>query len=211
MDAETPETEDLIERARRGDGSAREELLTRHRSRLRQMVVVHLSSSLTARVDPSDIVQEALAEAHRTLGTYLEARPVLLYPWLRRLAWEYLIQAHRHHLGAERRNPKREYSLDLELPDQSAWRLTDELIDSGTSPSRHLLRDELRAHVRTVLDALSAADRQVLVLRFLEHLSTADTAAVLGLSVAAVKSRQLRALARFRDILQASQADEESS
>ena len=88
MLAETPDTAQLIEQATRGDGQARHDLLVRHQSRLRQMVVVRMDRQLAARVDPSDVVQDALAEAHRTMGDYLRSRPLPFYPWLRRLAWE---------------------------------------------------------------------------------------------------------------------------
>jgi RNA polymerase sigma-70 factor (ECF subfamily) len=51
------------------------------------------------------------------------------------------------------------------------------------------------------LARLSERDREVLVLRYLEHLSTREIAAVLGLAEAGVKTRQLRALQRLRDLL----------
>jgi RNA polymerase sigma-70 factor (ECF subfamily) len=76
MHTETPETEELIERAGRGDDPARQALLARHRARLRRMVGVRIDPALAARVDPSDVVQEALAEAHRTLDAYLRDRPL---------------------------------------------------------------------------------------------------------------------------------------
>jgi RNA polymerase sigma-70 factor (ECF subfamily) len=71
MLAETPDTAQLIEQARRGDGQARHDLLVRHRARLRQMVMVRMDRQLAARLDPSDVVQDALAEAHRTVDDYL--------------------------------------------------------------------------------------------------------------------------------------------
>lgn len=201
MHAESPETELLIERARRGDEGARHALLTRHRSRLRQMISVRMDSRLAARVDPSDVIQDALAEAHRTMNEYLERRPLPLYPWLRRLAWERLVQLQRHHVGAGKRNLLREEGEDLALPDRSAVDLANRLVASGTSPSRHLLREEMRDRVRAALDGLSPRDREVIVLRFLEQLSTTEAAAVLEISAGAVKSRLMRALARFRDFL----------
>ena len=57
------DTDQLLNRASAGDPSATQELLDRYRSRLRGMVAVHLDQRISARVDPSDVVQEALAEA----------------------------------------------------------------------------------------------------------------------------------------------------
>ena len=201
MIAETPDTAQLIEQATRGDGQARQDLLVRHQSRLRQMVAVHMDRQLAARVAPSDVVQDALAEAQRTMDDYLRRRPLPFYPWLRRLAWERLIQLHRQHVEAGKRSLLRERGLDLGLPDQSAMMLVNRLIASGTSPSRNAIRDETRDRVRAALDELTPRDREVLVLRFLEQLSTAETAAALGIGEGAVKSRLMRAVARVRDFL----------
>jgi RNA polymerase sigma-70 factor (ECF subfamily) len=201
MIAETPDTAELIEQATRGDGQARQDLLVRHQSRLRQMVAVRMDRQLAARVAPSDVVQDALAEAQRTMDDYLRRRPLPFYPWLRRLAWERLIQLHRQHVEAGRRSLLRERGLDLGLPDQSAIMLVNRLIASGTSPSRNAIRDETRDRVRAALDELTPRDREVLVLRFLEQLSTAETAAALGIGEGAVKSRLMRAVARVRDFL----------
>ena len=61
MTRHEPDTERLLEAAHSGDRSARGRLLERHRARLRRMVAVRLDRRLAARVDPSDVVQEALA------------------------------------------------------------------------------------------------------------------------------------------------------
>ncbi len=58
-----PDTEELLNRAGRGEESARQDLLARHRARLRQMVALRIDRRMAARVDPSDVVQDALADA----------------------------------------------------------------------------------------------------------------------------------------------------
>jgi RNA polymerase sigma-70 factor (ECF subfamily) len=194
-----PDTQMLIERACGGDRPAREQLLTRHRDRLKRMVLVRLDRRLAARVDPSDVVQEALVDAAGQLSDYLREQPVPFYPWLRRLAWEHLVRLHQRHLHASKRSVRREEHW--RLPDQSAMELAKQLLGSGTSPSRHLLREELRHRVRAALDELSDRDREMLVLRYLEGLSIRETAAVLGIREGAVKVRHLRALERLRCVL----------
>ena len=76
---------------------------------------------------------------------------------------------------------------------------------TSTSPSQRLLRKEVQHRMRAALDRLPVRDREVLELRHLEQLSVAETAAALGLSQAAVKTRHLRALERLRDLLGNSQ------
>jgi RNA polymerase sigma-70 factor (ECF subfamily) len=199
MEPADAEVEDLLRRAGHDDGAACQQLLARHRARLRQMVAVRLDRRLAARVDPSDVVQEALADAARKLPDYLRQRPLPFYPWLRRLAWERLIKLHQRHIYAGRRSVTREEAAAL--PDESALELAQRLAAPGTSPSNQVLRRELHARVRDALARLAERDREVLVLRYLEQLSTAETAAVLGVTPGAVKVRHLRALERLRGLL----------
>jgi RNA polymerase sigma-70 factor (ECF subfamily) len=195
------ETEELIERAASGDDAARQQLLARHRDRLKRMVAVHLDRRLAARVDPSDIVQEALLVAHRDLSDYLRHRPLPIYPWLRQLAWERLLKWHRAHIAAQKRSVGREEPRDVPLPEESAMQLAHRLIAAGTSPSRRLMRDELRQRVRAALEVAFPRDREVLVMRHLEEMSAVEIAATLGITERAVKARHTRALERLRSLL----------
>jgi RNA polymerase sigma-70 factor (ECF subfamily) len=201
MDLHEPDPDHWLDRASQGDSLARQHLLGRHRARLRKMVAIHLDRRLAARVDPSDVVQEALADAAQGLSDYLRQRPLPFYPWLRQLAWDRLVELHRRHVQAVKRSVRREEPDALLLPDESVNQLAGRLVDSGASPSEHVLREELRGRVRTALTMLPHGDRQVLVLRHLEQLSTADGAAVLGIGQGAFKSRHLRALQRLRALL----------
>jgi RNA polymerase sigma-70 factor (ECF subfamily) len=201
MTAPEPDTEQLIERVAQGDAAARQQLLTRHRAQLRKMVAVRLDRRVAARVDPSDVVQEALADAARKLSAYVRDRPLPFYPWLRRLAWERLVKVHRRHLRTRRRSTAQEEPGLLNLPDESVAELAQRLVSSASSPSRQLLRAEMRQRVLDALAALSERDREVLVLRYLEQLSTRETAEVLEISEGAVKVRHLRALERIRRLL----------
>jgi RNA polymerase sigma-70 factor (ECF subfamily) len=196
----TADTEHLLERAAAGDGTAREQLLQRHRRRLGRMVAVRFDPRLAARVDPSDVVQETLAEAAANLDRYLRERPLPFYPWLRQLAQRRLIELHRRHVQARRRSVTREVGLPA-LPDHSAQALADRLFARTSSPSAGLRRQERRDRVRAALAALPEPDREVLVLRILEALPTRETAAVLGISEVAVRSRQVRALDRLKGLL----------
>src|SRR5947207_13376789 len=125
------DTEQLLERAASGDRAAVGPLLERHRDRLRRMVAVRLDRRLAARADPSEVVQEALAEAGRRLPDYLKERPLPFYPWLRQLAAERLRELGRRHLKAGRRSVGRE---ETALPDHSADQLAERLFAKGSAP-----------------------------------------------------------------------------
>jgi RNA polymerase sigma-70 factor (ECF subfamily) len=206
----SPDTAELLDLAQKGESGARQQLLERHQARLRKMVSVHLNRKVAARVDPSDVVQETLAEADRQLEGYLRDRPLPFYPWLRRIARERLVKLHRRHLSAKKRSAHREEPGVLDLPEESVFELASKLVAPGSAPSKHLLREELRQRVQQALAQLRDTDREVLVLRYLEQLSTRETAAVLGISEGAVKVRHLRALERLRQHLSADLEDQES-
>jgi len=162
------------------------------------MVALRIDRRIAPRVDPSDVVQEALADAAQSLSDYLRDRPLPFYPWLRQVTWERLLQLHRWHLLAKRRSVTREQIQIFDVTDGSGAVLAERLVNSGSSPSARLLAAELRERVRAALEALEPHDREVLVLRYLEQLATKEVAAVLGITEAAVKTRHRRALERLR-------------
>jgi RNA polymerase sigma-70 factor (ECF subfamily) len=205
-----PDTDQLLQRVGAGDAAARELLLDRHRLRLRQMIALRLDRRLWARVDPSDIVQETLAEADQKLLDFARRRPLAFYPWLRRLAWERLILMHRQHVRAQRRSVNREELQAPPLPDESAVELAERLAARDSSPSARLRRDEECSRLRRALARLRNSEREILVLRYLEDLSTKEAAEVLSVTEATVKMRQLRALRRLRELLGDDLAEETS-
>src|SRR5262249_1582885 len=175
----TADSDDLLQRAGQGDAQARDELFAQHRERLRRMIAVRLNRRLAARLDPSDLVQDVLVEAHRRLAGYLRERPLPFYAWLRQIAWQRVTDIHRKHLLAQRRSVRREAAPAL--PDESVAELADLLVSSHSTPSKQLMREELRARVRTALLELGERDREVLVMRHLEEMPMAEIAAVLGI------------------------------
>jgi RNA polymerase sigma-70 factor (ECF subfamily) len=161
------------------------------------MVGVHLDRRLLPRVDPSDVVQDALAEACKQLPDYVRDRPVAFYPWLRRFAWECLVSLREKHVLAGRRTVAREAFSVTSLSEHSAEQLVDRLATSSQSPERRLMEAELKAQIRDALAKLSEQDREILVLRNLEMLSSGEIASMLGISEAAVRTRLTRALDRL--------------
>jgi RNA polymerase sigma-70 factor (ECF subfamily) len=198
MTALHPDTDLLLRRAEQGDPAARDDLLCRHRHRLRTLVELRLDRRLATRIDPSDVVQESLAEAARKLPTYLRLRPLPFYPWLRQLALERVARLYREHVRVGKRSVLREEGPLGAVPDESAVELIDRVRRSGSSVDSRLRREELRAGLGAALARLSEPDREVLILRHVEQLDTRDTAAILGVSESAAKMRHLRALDRLR-------------
>ena len=139
-----PDTEDLLRLVGEGDRTARNRLLLRHQARLRSLVALRMDRRLAARLDPSDVVQESLAEADRRLEDYLRRRPMPFYPWLRQLALERLVDEHRRHVRSLKRSVRREEARLSFLPDESAQELADRLVARGSNPSARLRREAER-------------------------------------------------------------------
>jgi RNA polymerase sigma-70 factor, ECF subfamily len=198
---ESNETQVLLRDAGAGDGDAVNRLLERHRAALSRMVQLRLDRAVGARVDASDVVQEVLWEASRRLGDYLRDGKVPFHLWLRELAKDHLIDAHRRHRKAQRRSVDREQPLAAEFADRSSLDLAAQLRDSELTPATAAIRKELEARFLAALDQLDEEDAEIILMRHYEHLSNSETAQVLGLSPPAAGMRHLRAIRRLRAIL----------
>ena len=201
MSERKPGTQQLLRRAKEGDQAAGEQLLDLHRESLRRMIAVRMDRRMSARVDPSDVVQDALAEASRRFEEYLRSDDQQFVPWLRRIAWEKLVQLHRYHIGAQRRTVEREVVPERQLGDRSAARLSRYLVSNVLTPSAAVARKERRASVRAAIDQLDDAYREVMVLRHLEQLSFPEVAEALDISRIAAQSRYRRALEKLHHLL----------
>jgi RNA polymerase sigma-70 factor (ECF subfamily) len=192
----------LLERIRAGDRDALNEFFARHRDRLCRMVDMRLDRRVQARIDASDVVQEAFLEATIRLEEYLHEPRLPLFLWLRLVVGERLTKLHRHHLGAQMRDAGREVSLYRgALPAASSAALAAQLLGKHTSPTQAAVRAERILRLQEAVNALDPLDREIVSLRQFEELSAAETAQVLGIQEAAAAKRYIRALKRLKDIL----------
>ena len=195
------DSEELVDRAARGDRAAVEQLVDAYRDRLRRMITVRMDPRLAARVDPSDVIQDTLVQASQRLDDYLQRRPLPFYPWLRQIAWECLVDLYHRHVTTKKRTVDRERPLGMRLSDRSTMDLGRLIARNVKSPSEALVQKEMQARLREALERLDEKDRDVLVMRHLEQLSIGEIAAVLEVSPGAVKMRRLRAIERLRKLL----------
>ena len=192
----------LLDRVRQGDGDAINGLLERHRETIKRMIDRRMDRGVQRRVDASDIVQDVMIEANRRLGDYL-ANPTMPFQlWLRHMARDRLIDAHRRHRVAATRSVDREVPLVVpDSGDQSQADLGGQITDRDLTPAAAATWHELERRFATAVDTLEESDRQIVLLRHFEHLSTAEAAEVLGLSKPAAGMRYLRAMRRLRVLL----------
>jgi RNA polymerase sigma-70 factor (ECF subfamily) len=201
---DSAETQRLLERVRAGDHGAFELLLARHRPYLQQVIQARLDPQIQKRVDASDVVQETQLVVARRIETYLEQRPMPFRLWLRKTAHERLLDLRRRHIGAARRDVKRE----VPLPDQTSFQVAQQLLGTSTTPSRQLFNEEAVSRIQQGIAKLSDPDREILLMRTLEQLSYEEIGTVLDIDATAARQRHGRALLRLHQALDADSAAE---
>jgi RNA polymerase sigma-70 factor (ECF subfamily) len=197
-----PQTQELLDQARQGEPAAVNRLLDAHRAALRRAVDLRLDPALAGRVDASDIVQDVLLEASQRLSDYLRKPGMPFQLWLRHIARDHIIDAHRRHRVAQRRSLDREQPIvPAILADHSSIELAARFFDQELTPASAAMQHELQQRLRAALTALDEDQREVICMRHFEQLSNQDVAAALGLTEAAASMRYLRALRRLRSLL----------
>jgi RNA polymerase sigma-70 factor, ECF subfamily len=198
----SPGIEDLERRLRTGDTQALAELFSRERERLWRVVQFRLAEPLRGRLGPDDVLQEAFLAASQRLKHYAESPATSPFIWLRMIVNQTLIDLHRQHLGAQRRDAAREVSLDRSPYAQAtSASVAIQLVGVFTSPSRAAGRADVLGLVQAAIEQMDPIDREVLALRHFEELTNSEVAEALGIEQKAASIRYIRALRRLKEIL----------
>jgi RNA polymerase sigma-70 factor (ECF subfamily) len=182
----------LVERLRRGEGSAFEELLRQHGGRALAVARRLLGNEEDAR----DAVQDAFLSVFRAIDRF--DGHAALGTWLHRI----VVNACLTRLRSRRRHPERPIE-DL-LPTFLEDGHQAHPARSWHDPHSSLAHQELRELVRSRIDQLPEDYRNVLLLRDIEELDTQETADLLGITPGAVKTRLHRARQALRTLLEPS-------
>jgi RNA polymerase sigma-70 factor (ECF subfamily) len=203
---DAPEAALLLSRAAGGDMDAWGALLAHHQERLLAAVSFRLDPRLRGRIDWADVLQEAFIAATARRAEFFCQATQSLFLWLRWMVGNTLLELHRHHLGAQMRDARREMHTDC-LPDgpgrddDTRAALVERMTGGATGPVTAAARAEVNARLNEALGHMDPVDREVLALRHYEQLTSAETAQVLGIQERAAAKRYTRALERLREIL----------
>jgi RNA polymerase sigma-70 factor (ECF subfamily) len=178
----------LVERARAGDEGAFSELVERYERK-----IFRLAKNITQNdEDAEDVLQETFLKAYEHLGEFQGHSK--FYTWIVRIAVNESL------MKLRKRKTDRTVSLDESI-DTGEEMVVREVAVWENTPEQRYSQDELREILDKAIDSLRPAFRTVFVLRDVEELSTEETAAMLNLSIPAVKSRLLRARLQLRERL----------
>jgi RNA polymerase sigma-70 factor (ECF subfamily) len=175
------------------------------RDYLRLLARVGLDPRLQSKLDPSDIVQQTLLEAHKDFAAFRGQGPEALRAWLRQVLARNLANALRD-FRREKRDVAREQALDRWAAESSA-RVEAWLAADSSSPSAGMERQEEAARLAAALEKLPEAQREVVALRHLHGWSLCDIARHLGRSRPAVAGLLHRGLVQLRGELQGTFGD----
>ena len=202
MSSDEASASQLIQRCRRGDPAARDELFARYRNYLRFLSQGQLGRHLRAKCDPSDLVQQTLLEAYRDFPRFTGGTEAELLGWLRQILAHNLCNEARR-FAAKQRAARREVSLEEVRAglDGSSAALGRCLAADQSSPSQSAARRQNAAYLADRLARLPPDYQTVIVLRIFEGLSAEETAARMGRSPGAVRMLQMRALTALREEL----------
>lgn len=191
----------LMALAANGDSNAFEQLVLLHSDRLRKMIAARMDQRLTRCMEMSDVAQEVHIEISKRLPEFLCNSNMPYFVWVRLLAKQKLAELVRRHILTQARDIRREQPLQKSLTDSSNV-LTGYFCDRIASPSSIFRKAELRELLVRAIDSLPETDREILLLRHVEQLTTVEAAAELGICENSCRQRHLRALKRMKDLLQ---------
>jgi len=180
-------TAELAARAAHGDGAAFEALMRRYN----RMLFRTARAILRDDADAEDALQEAYIQAYRSLGSF--RGDAQLSTWLARIVANEALQRLRKHARRAEIVPLQP-AADAELEQVSDT-------ERDRAPEVGAARAEMRRLLETQIDALPDAYRAVFMLRSVEELSVEETAAVLELAPATVRTRLFRARSMLREAL----------
>lgn len=176
---------DLVRRARAGDSTAWEEIVTAFSRR-----IFNLAYRFTSSVDAAeDLTQDVFIRIYKTLDQY-DAKQGDLANWLMRLARNLIIDDYRH----RQRNPQ---NTMADAVDDHQYHLRA----VGTSAQRDMERRELASQVQEGINKLPPDLKTCVILRDIEELSYQEIVEALQIPEGTVKSRINRGRIELAKIL----------
>jgi RNA polymerase sigma-70 factor (ECF subfamily) len=197
-----PPVVDLLERARDGEATALGQLLQAYRNYLIVLATMQLDGRLRRRMNPSDLVQDALLAAHRDFHQFRGCSSGEFTAWLRKILIHCLHHAVEMHIRAKARDIRCEISLDHvhSAMDRSGLSPMNLLADRGPSPSAPAQQRENALAFANRLGQLRPPYRDVIVLRGLQGLAFDEVAERMGRKPGAVRMLWLRAIEKLQEI-----------
>lgn len=173
--------EEVIQRVLNGDDASFELIMRRHNRRLYRIA----RGILRNEAEAEDVVQETYVRAFEKLNGFQNKGP--FSAWLARIAVN-------ESLSRLRRPAFKQDRVSLDDPErQDEVKFMSELTFSGPNPEQLAARDDFRRLLENAIDTLPKGYRMAFIFRSVEEMTVAETADILEVEPATVKSRYHRA------------------
>lgn len=203
MSTESTQFAECLSLARQGNESARNRLFAAGRSFAAIIARVQLHRRLESKVDPSDLVQQSLLEAHRGFDDFQGQTPHDWLAWLKRIVTRNVLDADKHYRGAACRDLRREEPRMAAGDSDGTANWSP--VDPAPTPSQLLSCCERELRLAEAIELLPDDYRQVILLRNVEQLPFDQVASKMARSRGACQMLWLRAVDHLRVLLQVSE------
>ncbi len=159
-----------------------------------------LGDGLRKKVEVEDIFQEVSAECIRTLTPEWpgEREP---FSWLCHVAERKIVDAHRHHFEAKKRDAGKERALEVRSPGGQEIGMVNMLVKSMTTPSAAFSRNAREVRLQEAIAQLNEDQQKAVRLKYIENKPSKEIAEVLGKSDAAVRVMLTRTMKQLHEIM----------
>jgi RNA polymerase sigma-70 factor (ECF subfamily) len=192
----------LLSKAKDGEKDCLGQLLQLYRNYLTILAATQLDRKLRQRMNPSDLVQEAMLAAHCDFAKFRGSTEREFLVWLRQILINCLHHAVDTHVRAKMRDVRREISVERANAalDRSAAGFAQVLADQGPSPSAPMQQHERAVAFADQLAKLRPQYRDVIVLRNLQGLSFEEVADRMNRKPGNVRMLWLRAIDKLKQV-----------
>lgn len=193
----SPDESPLVQQIRQRNPESLAVFIEQNRSQLAGFIRSITSNRLLSMVELDDLIQDVAAAALKGL----ETAPLDEYEpmhWLQQVARRRVIDAHRFHFDAKRRDAGRQQSIHAQNEGGSDVPGLEQLLAASmTSPSAAMSQDIRLARMQQAIGELSEEQRTVVRLRYVDGLTSKKIAEALGKTDVAIRvllSRSMRLL-----------------
>ena len=191
---------ELLAGISKGDVDSLARFLEVNQKPLMAFISRRLGDALRKKVEVEDIFQDVSAECIRTITPEWpgDREP---FSWLCHVAERKIVDAHRHHFAAQKRDAGRERALEARTPGGEEVGMVNMLVKSMTTPSAAFSRNAREVRLQDALQQLKEDQREAIRLKYIENKPSKEIAELLGKSDAAVRVMLTRTMKQLHEIM----------
>jgi RNA polymerase sigma-70 factor (ECF subfamily) len=191
----------LLPRAVAGDRAALQGLLLVHYSEIETAIRRRFSPELAAHVEVEDLIQDALVDVYRGIGSYKETEGGSFVAWLDCIAENCVIDTVRRYRRRKRSGRAKRIDEHRQPSQETLNGIWDWMCEDDNPPDRPARLEEARHAIQVCLAGLQPDQREAVTAHYFGHLDTTEMAERMGRSPGAVRELMRRARENLKNLL----------